>query len=261
MKQGGTSAAAVEGAVNAALAQACAVRIRGAVVFEEVGSTQDEARRIAAEGAAPGLMVLALRQTAGRGRLGRRWSDPRTMGVAATFLLRSTDASAVSLRAGLAACMCAERFVPRGSVGLKWPNDVVEMRGGRKLAGVLVEQDRGFAYAGVGLNVLQEAPDFDEAVRRRAVSLRMLGSSAGIGDVAAGLALSFDAALGMRDDEAVRAWMERDALRGTRCAFEHDGARYEGLVEAIEPTSHLVIVDDARGRVRLPALSTSVVKD
>lgn len=126
-------------------------------LFDEVGSTLDVAHRVAA-GAPSGTLVLADRQTAGRGRLGRRWaSDPGT-GVWLTLIERPTDIRALdvlSLRCGLYA---AEALAPLASdvVQVKWPNDLLVCS--RKLAGILIEiRWRGTApdwvAIGFGLNV------------------------------------------------------------------------------------------------------------
>jgi biotin-(acetyl-CoA carboxylase) ligase len=96
------------------------------MVFSEVSSTQDAARRAASS--TPGVLVLAGRQTAGRGRLGRSWADTSSMGVAATFAIdasRHTDAR-LSLAAGIAALHACESILGPGRLGLRWPNDVVE---------------------------------------------------------------------------------------------------------------------------------------
>lgn len=153
-------------------------------VLRETGSTQDAAR--AAAGGRPGLIVVAGRQTAGRGRQGRVWSQRGDLGVAATFVVAlEADAGAsrrMSMVAGLAA-LGACRASGAAGAGIKAPNDVVVPDAGvasghRKLAGVLVEQRDGLACVGVGINVLQGSGDFDESIRETATSLAMLGADA-----------------------------------------------------------------------------------
>ncbi len=123
------------------------------------GSTNADVRARAVDGADEGLVVSAEEQTAGRGRLGRRWTAPARSGLAVSVLLRPTTRPAaewgwVPLLVGLAAAD-AVASVSGLTVGLKWPNDVLV--GERKAGGVLVERvetGRGpAAVAGFGLNV------------------------------------------------------------------------------------------------------------
>ena len=75
--------------------------------FEELDSTQQTARALAADGAAQGTVVIAERQTAGRGRLGRSWHSPAGVNLYATTILRPAialpEVPRLSLMAGVAA--------------------------------------------------------------------------------------------------------------------------------------------------------------
>src|SRR5438552_2644495 len=131
-------------------------------VLDETPSTQDAARLLAA--GEPGLAVFALRQTSGRGRLGRIWTQYLDLGLAATFVLDGLSFSRahLSLGCGLAAAATIEALIPAHvapRIGLRWPNDVVERPSGRKLAGVLIESADSLAFAGIGINVLHTAAD------------------------------------------------------------------------------------------------------
>ena len=123
-------------------------------------STQDELRRLAEAGAPEGTVVLAERQTAGRGRRGRRWESPGG-GLYFSVLLRPAlgldRLPLLPLAAGVGLVRAA------GVGGLKWPNDLVVFSGGgfRKLGGVLLEaevlgEELHYALLGVGLNVAEE---------------------------------------------------------------------------------------------------------
>jgi BirA family biotin operon repressor/biotin-[acetyl-CoA-carboxylase] ligase len=119
--------------------------------FAQTPSTQDAARQLLANGQAKiGDIVIADRQTNGRGRHGRTWISP-IGGLYLTVILPSDPL--ISLKCGLAiVCALGANSVP---AGLKWPNDVLVK--GRKIAGVLVETDRAVCFVGVGLN-LASAP-------------------------------------------------------------------------------------------------------
>lgn len=127
--------------------------------FSSAPSTQDWVRRWARLGAPEGLAVQALEQTAGRGRLERRWWSPPGAGLYVSVLLRPDIplklASQLTMLVSLAAvdaCVQTAGITPQP----KWPNDLVLQD--RKLAGVLadVEQTGGrlqFAVLGLGLNL------------------------------------------------------------------------------------------------------------
>ncbi|GJQ30648.1 MAG: biotin--[acetyl-CoA-carboxylase] ligase [Phycisphaerae bacterium] len=234
---------------------------RRVVVLEACASTQDEAAARAA--GQPGLMVLALRQTAGRGRLGRAWAHSE-QGLAATFALPGEIASArLSMAAGLAALhACAASIPEPAGLGLRWPNDVVQRDAiARKVAGVLIERRDGVALAGFGINVRQAAADFPTDLAARACSLAMLGSASGVADVAVVLALCLRDALAYSDETLRRVWQSHDVLLGRDATFEHHGARVSGHVEAIDPTGAIRMrLPDGEKR-DLPAETTSLVLD
>ena len=129
--------------------------------FSEIGSTNDEAARLAELGAPEGTIVIASAQTAGRGRFGRTWFSPPGAGIYVSVICR--DARAVpylSLAAGVAVAD-AIRTSTGLPVEIKWPNDIV-VRGGRgrrrKLAGILAEASTSpegvqHVVVGVGINL------------------------------------------------------------------------------------------------------------
>jgi BirA family biotin operon repressor/biotin-[acetyl-CoA-carboxylase] ligase len=136
--------------------------------LERVGSTNDEARRMAEAGAAPGLVVLAGQQTSGRGRHGRAWASPAG-NLYASVLLRVEGPLAASAQlsfvAGLALADALSRHAPAGiEPRLKWPNDV--LIGRAKVAGILLESvgkangaDAASIIVGTGVNIVSSPPD------------------------------------------------------------------------------------------------------
>ncbi len=121
--------------------------------YDSIGSTNDEAFRLAREGASHGTVVTARTQTAGRGRTGRGWQSPPGnlyLSVLLRLSLPSARVAEVSFVAALAVAETVDAFVPR-RVRLKWPNDVLV--DGAKIAGILIEQADGVAVLGIGVNV------------------------------------------------------------------------------------------------------------
>lgn len=275
---GGPSETPVEmwqDAIEAVLREERLGLVRRVMVLAETESTQDAALRASADGMSS--LVVADRQTGGRGRLGRQWVQgeahgegtqqkaARGLGVAATFALvkRDVPPARLSIAAGLAACRACESVLGgRVALGLRWPNDVVE-RGGsqRKLAGVLVEAKGETALVGIGINVRHEEEDFPAVLGGRAVSTSMLGSDASRLDVLIELVRQLDRTLAVDADSLAAEWSKRDILVGSRRVFEHAGHRYEGTVQGVQPTSHIDLTTEDGRRLQLPALTTSLVHE
>ncbi|WP_432995029.1 biotin--[acetyl-CoA-carboxylase] ligase [Dactylosporangium sp. CA-233914] len=161
-------------------------------IVEETGSTNADAIAAAREGAPEGLVIVAERQSAGRGRLGRQWESPPRAGLALSVLLRPDLPAArlgwLPLLAGVALAEAVRR-VARVDAYLKWPNDLLlkaassespgrsrraEPGVDRKAAGILAEAAGGAVVIGIGLNVtLRE----NELPRPDATSLALSGAA------------------------------------------------------------------------------------
>jgi BirA family transcriptional regulator, biotin operon repressor / biotin---[acetyl-CoA-carboxylase] ligase len=158
-------------------------------VVDETGSTNEDLTAAARAGAPEGRVLVAERQTRGRGRLGRSWvSEP---GAALTFsvLLRPAGVppaarSWLPLLAGVAVA-AGIRARTGLDVSLKWPNDVLAGgQAGGKLAGILAEQAGEAVVVGTGLNVAASPEDLPQA---SATSLARLGASADRQDLLAAI--------------------------------------------------------------------------
>ena len=232
---------------------ACArsATLRTAHALAETPSTQDAPETRAA---GPGTVVAAWRQTAGRGRFGRVWSDIATAGVAATFVVADQPSERLAIAGAVAAAEAAEAFLGTRA-GIKWPNDVVV--GGRKLAGVLIERGGGRALVGIGLNVAHRA--FPPELEERATSLALLGAEPDRIEVLVALVAALDRALVATDGALVEAFLSRDALRGTRALFATPEGPVEGEVRAVDPMRGLVVRTESGERF-LAARTTSVAE-
>jgi BirA family transcriptional regulator, biotin operon repressor / biotin---[acetyl-CoA-carboxylase] ligase len=134
-------------------------------VVAQTGSTNADLLAAAAAGAPDRTVLVAERQEAGRGRLGRRWTSPPGAGITLSVLLRPREVPPVRfgwlpLVAGLAV-LDAVRDCTTAPCGLKWPNDVLLGAGQRKTAGILAEVGDGGAavVVGIGLNVAAAPED------------------------------------------------------------------------------------------------------
>ena len=137
--------------------------------YAEIDSTNDEARRLAAEGELGPTWIMTDRQTAGRGRRGRTWTSP-VGNLMCTLLLRPkcspAKAAELSFVAGLAiheAACALMPGVPGDTINLKWPNDL--LIDGKKASGILLESESGsgnevdWLAIGIGLNLVQFPDD------------------------------------------------------------------------------------------------------
>jgi BirA family biotin operon repressor/biotin-[acetyl-CoA-carboxylase] ligase len=127
------------------------------VALQSVGSTNDEATRLAEEGASEGTVVWAREQTGGRGRRGRVWSSPPGNLYSST-ILRPDCPAARAAELGFVAALAVSDMVPAGrGVRVKWPNDVLV--DGGKVAGILPESSiraggkAEHVVMGIGVNV------------------------------------------------------------------------------------------------------------
>ena len=173
-------------------------------VFPELDSTNNRLKVLASQGAPHGTVLIADRQTGGRGRMGRSFLSPPGVGIYMSILLRPECAPqelmhltcavaevlcdgievASGLRPGikwtndLVAAMCRAVECAAGlRPGIKWTNDLVW--GKQKFAGILTEMGLNaaggvdWAIVGIGVNCCQKAEDFPPEIRDRACSLAM----------------------------------------------------------------------------------------
>lgn len=217
-------------------------------VMDETGSTNDDAKRGARDGAPHGAVWVAEAQRAGRGRQARSWYAAPGESLLASVLLRTKAAPArtpqLSLVAGLAVRDAVARRIEPSRVRLKWPNDVLV--DGKKVAGVLVESIIAGArvdalIVGFGVNV--HTRELPEELSSRATSLSLAGAtdvdrSELLADVLAGLDRDIEL-VAHRGLGLVRARLAAcDALFGTEIAFaEGEG----GVAAGIDDDGRLVV--------------------
>lgn len=146
-------------------------------VYRETSSTNELADRLARGGAAEGTVIMAERQTAGKGRMGRQWICPGNRSLLFSLILRPvmrpTEVARLTL---LAACSVSKalRNLTNARLQIKWPNDVHFED--RKLAGILTEMRADmdqveYVIVGIGVNILHQPEDFPPEIRDTATSL------------------------------------------------------------------------------------------
>ncbi len=249
-------------ALEATIAKRCRI-FTSVRVLAETASTQDVARGFADR---PGAVVVAARQTQGRGRLGRSWRDTGDEGLAVTFccpddplghrlVLASSVAAARAIEGAIRGAIKGARSL---SVGIKWPNDL--MVGGRKLGGILIERvatgDARVALVGIGINVRQR--EFPADLADGATSILREGVDLDRLDLLVGLVAALDEALGDSVEALTADYLARDALRGRDATFGTPAGEVIGRVVQAHPVAGLT-VDTAVGVMTLPTATTIVL--
>jgi BirA family biotin operon repressor/biotin-[acetyl-CoA-carboxylase] ligase len=213
---------------------------------EATGSTNSDLQGMATSGAPEWTVLVAGRQHAGRGRLGRTWVAPPGSSLLVSVLLRPRIAAdrtpLLSLVAAVAMAEACEA-VCGIEVRCKWPNDL--LAGGRKLAGILPEATFGggrleHVVVGTGVNVRQSTGDFPEELRASATSVVIEGGRPDM----PGLLAEYLGRLRVRlaDPGIVEAYQTRCATLGrTVRAGVTSGATVEGRASGIGPAGELLI--------------------
>lgn len=222
--------------------------------FDSIGSTNTEALAWATSGAKDLSLVIAEEQTAGRGRLDRKWFTPKGTALAFSLILRPTAEEQPFLTriVGLAALAVADVLRTRGLAGqIKWPNDV--LLGGRKVAGILVEsvwsgEEVDDVVIGIGMNVLEEAVPSPELLQFPATSLEAaLGPAIEreivLRDILAGI-IALRPHLG--SDSFLASWEKALAFRGEHVQVEAgSGSSVTGKLLGLEPDGSLRLSNES----------------
>ncbi len=236
----------------------------GQDILEQVDSTLDEARRVAQTLSGP-HWILALNQTAARGRRGRAWSMPKG-NFAATLVLRPSEPAGVaalrSFVASLALFDALSAVTGRvEGLSLKWPNDV--LFNGGKLAGILLEsigQGGHMSHLAIGIGVnLGAAPDARD-VEPDALRPVSLASETGLNITPQEFLTALAASYATYEDQfqsygfaPIRtAWLSRAARLGEVIRARTGNSETHGVFKDVDKDGQLVL-ETAKGRVALPA--------
>ena len=223
----------------------------GLKAYDELDSTNAEARRLADLGEAGPVWITAARQTAGRGRRGRSWESPAG-NLAASLLIRPprplVEWAQLSFAAAVTAADVAAGLAPQARITVKWPNDV--LGDGRKLAGILLETAGTALIIGIGVNLAAYPQDTEFP----AMSLCALGAKPTTPeDALALLATGFaqwyevwraDGFAPIRD-----AWLARAAGLGQRIRARLPDRECMGVFEGIDADGALLLNEAGRTTV------------
>lgn len=232
------------------------------VALDEAGSTNDEAKACATEGAPDGTVVWARRQRAGRGRRGRAWHSPPGNLFLSVVLRPACEARVVaqlSFVAALAAADFVDGLLPGRRARCKWPNDVLV--DGGKVAGILLEsaacprRRTDWVVLGIGVNLVHH-PGL--GTPRPSASLASAGATSLLPEEALPCLLA--ALARRRADWCARgfagirsAWLARAHGLGESITVANGGRRYAGLFAGLDANGALVLVEEDSVRRRIGA--------
>lgn len=223
--------------------------------LETVDSTNEEARRLVAAGfdvCAKPVWIIAKRQSAGRGRLGRVWSSPEGNLMCTLIIapqIKREKLAEIAFVAGLALYDGVHELVPEAKLSLKWPNDV--LLEGAKLSGILIESldhQRGILAVGLGLNLAHYPDDTPyQAISLKAASGQDFPAQIAFEAVAA----QFDIWLQRWEKEGFtpihESWCQRAhgiGGVGAQIIVNLPNGKLEGVFEALSADGQLVLRDN-----------------
>jgi BirA family biotin operon repressor/biotin-[acetyl-CoA-carboxylase] ligase len=227
-------------------------------VYDEVGSTNDLLRELMGDGlAADGTVVVSDSQTAGRGRLGRKWVSPAGRNLHLSALFRpEISPQKSSVFTFLASCALVEVFSGYGvDATIKWPNDILV--DGKKISGVLTELGTSagsvdYLVIGIGVNlnlpeefIHREMDDISEKTTSLSI---LLGEKVSRERFCAELIGALDRLYGefrRRGTQAiVDMWIERWGFLGKEISVDVSGEVISGLVERVDGNGFLYLRTD-----------------
>ncbi len=228
--------------------------------FESINSTNTYAKHIAAAGCEDGTLVVADKQTAGRGRLGRTWDSKDKKGIWMSIVLKPLITPAKAQIITLAASVAVVTGIMRttGIVGgIKWPNDI--LLDGKKICGILTEMESeqeciNYIVVGIGLNVNHDIGDFQEDLRERATSLkvyreRLANSNTQLrrSDIIKGILIEMEKAYNSikkgETKSIISKWKEHSIILGKEIRVLSSSREYIGRAEDITDDGRLVVKD------------------
>ncbi len=222
------------------------------VRFSEIDSTNNYAKKIASEGCQHGTIVVADKQTRGRGRVGRDWKSYNGEGLWFSVVLRPdlepeyiqivTLAAAVAVVEGI--------FENQGIVcGIKWPNDII--LNNYKLGGILTElsaepEHINYVVVGIGINVNQDENGFDDDIKNKATSLKLHTGKCSsrvrlLESILSKFEQIYSEVIQGKTQEIINTWGKYSVTLGKEVKIILKGTEYIGLAQSITEDGKLIV--------------------
>ena len=224
---------------------------RNMQVFSEIGSTNTAAKKLTSERVANGTVIIADKQTEGRGRMGRSFESPSGTGIYMSLVLYPKfGLECAPLITSAAACAVAEAIdeVCGCDVSIKWVNDLY--LNGRKICGILTEASLGLemknldhAVIGIGVNVRSVRNLFGEELGNIATSIEdETGVKADRNMLCGAMLNKLEHYLGMVESrEFLNEYRRRELLTGNTITANVGGNTLTGMAMGIDDNANLII--------------------
>lgn len=225
--------------------------------FDTVDSTNEIAKKFAINGADEGVVITAIRQTAGKGRLGRTFLSKKG-GVYFSVVLRphkqAEDILFITTAAAVAACRAIEA-VSGKKCEIKWVNDIYI--NGKKVCGILTEGGLNadgtlnYAILGVGINLFAPKGDFPDYLpladsvfdKKCRIFFKNRKKEQIIAEFANNF---FKFYRNLQNKEFIKEYQERSFLTGKDITYTKDGVNYNATVIGIDDDAHLIVKTDEK---------------
>jgi len=248
---------------------------REIILYKETSSTNDDVLQIGAQkDSQEGLVVIADRQTGGKGRHGRRWISPPGVNLYFTVLLRPSlspeEATVLPFMASVAVVE-GIRECTGLNASIKWPNDI--MIGNKKTGGILMEMrtSKGIVETialGIGINVNMSSDMFEHEIKDIATSLmeesgKRINRSRLLKTILERLDNWYNMPLKELRDLVIERWRHLDSTTGNRVVVTFIGSkkRLKGMATGIDKMGRLTLRLDS-GRVeKVSAGDVTILRD
>lgn len=224
---------------------------RKVVYFESTPSTNEEAKKIARDGAEDGTIVVAEEQTTGHGRLARQFYSPFAKGIWFSVILRPSflpmEASKSTLLAAVGVCRGIRRL-GLADAGIKWPNDILYH--GKKLVGMLCEMSASmekidYIVMGIGINTGMKEKEFPDEFRGRATSFLNEGVNVSRRELLAAILAELEAEYKIAQTEGFERvlddWRKLSVTLGEEVRVIFNGDSYTGKAVDIDNDGCLLV--------------------
>lgn len=225
------------------------------ICLTQTDSTNSQAKRLAAEGAPEGTVVVAESQTSGRGRRGRSWFSPAGQSIYTSIILRPTLAPFQTPQITLMTAVAVARALQEATglnAKIKWPNDI--LIADKKIAGILTEITTemdavDYVVVGLGVNVNTTAAEMPSDIRSIATSVRIeSGRRFSRTDLLCSLLHHFESSYDTLQHEGFKPimaqWRQMSDIIGRPVYVDVLDIRHTGIVEAVDDDGVLILKDN-----------------
>ena len=219
--------------------------IGGVFVYDEIDSTNTEAKRYALSGGTAPALFVADRQTSGRGRLGRSFYSPEGTGIYMSLLLPVKERLEDTLLMTTAAAVAVRRAIRSVcgiETGIKWVNDLY--LNDRKVCGILCELLGGESMMIVGVGINLSTRDFPSDISHKAGSLGVLGEGVREALCAACASELYGMWSELQTVGLVEEYKQGSIVIGREVCYVENGQTYYGKAVDIDDRGRLYVEDN-----------------